>query len=141
MVETIEELKKASEEEKLAMAAESAGATTRENFKKRFPKTKFSYSAITTELMKLGYVSGFYHPKWKAAYDAASSGEKKSEKVEIAINSDEKRDRYNLSVTESTKKRYEAFLKDKNFPFKHTSAALELYMDAVENGTVKVTLE
>ena len=145
MVRTMDELNSATEDELLSMVKEAEGVTNKEKFQERFPGTEFSYSAITNRLGKLGYLSGFYHPKWKDAYDSKGDAPAEPEPgvsaKTIAVNSDEKRERYNLAVLSSTKRRYEAFLKGKNFPFKHTTAALELYMASVKDGSVKVTLE
>lgn len=132
MITKLNDLKKASALEILACINEALETGDTKNFSATFG-TDYEYTTLTSVGKRKGLSN-----EWHLAEEPTGTG---FGTTQIVIDSDEPKERYNLNLTRSTKKAYEKFLAGKNYPFKHTSAALELYMKALENGTVEVTLK
>ena len=126
MIKTLEELRAAEDEEVLEcmMEVKKSGIKTAD-FQTSFD-TGYSYTALSNELTARGYIQTWVKPQGV-----------KEVKVKMSKNND----RINLNMTKECKERFENFLKDKNYNFVHTTAALMTYMDAVEKKEIKVFVE
>ena len=130
MIPTKNDLKKATKQELLQAVNEALEAGSTDKFQTTFG-TDYSYTTLRTACEKAGLRQGWYDPELVSSTSS----------LRIVIDSDEPKERYNLNLIKSTKEKYERFLKGKSYPFKHTSAALEMYMGAVQDGTVDVTMK
>lgn len=128
MVKTIEQLRKASNDELKAYYEEAQGDT--KNFQKVF-ETEYTYSTLTAEMKARGFVSGMYIPSDKT--------EVEKEVFEIEIQRQGGNGSMNLTMTNECKERYKEFVGKYGDAFVHTSAALMLYMDLFEAGRLQVT--
>ena len=126
MIKTLEELRAAKDEEVLEcmMELKRSGKQTKE-FTESFG-TDYSYGSLANELTSRGYIQTWVKPQGV-----------KEVKVKMSKNND----RINLNMTKECKEKFENFLKDKNYNFVHTTAALMTYMDAVEKKEIKVFVE
>lgn len=129
MIKTLEELRAAKDEEVLEcmMEVKRSGVLTKE-FETNFGAS-YSYSTLVNELTSRGYIQAWVKPQ-----------EVKGVK-EVKVKMSKNNDRINLNMTKECKERFENFLKDKNYNFVHTTAALMTYMDAVEKKEIKVFVE
>ena len=126
-----DQLKNRTGEELLSMVEEAKGHTQKDF--QEFFGTDYSYTTLTDELTRRGYKNGWHLPGGPAPEE--------SNLKTVVVSADEPKVRFNLSMTSSVKDRYARFLEGKSMGFRHTTAALELYMDAVEAGEVKVVVE
>lgn len=126
MIKTLEELRAAKDEEVLECMMEfKKSGTQTKDFQSSYG-ADYSYTSLTNELTVRGYVQTWVKPQGV-----------KEVKVKMSKNND----RINLNMTKECKERFENFLKDKNYNFVHTTAALMTYMDAVEKKEIKVFVE
>lgn len=127
MVKTIGELKKLSNEELLAYYEAAQGDT--KNFQSIFG-VEYSYSVLTTEMGRRGFVSGMYIPN--------NSKEPEKDTFQITIQRQGGNGSLNLTMTNECKARYKQFVAENGDAFIHTTAALMLYMDLCENNRLEV---
>ncbi|MCH5338504.1 MAG: hypothetical protein J1E03_06975 [Acetatifactor sp.] len=133
MIKTLEELKKATNEELLACWEEAQGNT--QDLKKIFD-TDYTYSTLTTLMGKRGFVSGMYIPGDK-------TGDKKEvekDVFEITIQSQSGNGAMNLTMTNECKTAYKEFVGQTGNAYAHTTAALTLYMDLFKAGRLDVNM-
>lgn len=127
MIKTLEELKKATNEELLACYEEAQGNTG--DLKAAFG-TDYSYSTLTTLMGKKGFVSGMYIPDDKK--------EAEKDTFQITIQRQGGNGSMNLTMTNECRERYKEFVQENGDAFVHTTAALSLYMDLCKEGRLEV---
>jgi len=123
MIKNLNELRTATDTELLDCVREVKGETKR--FQEIFD-TDYSYTSLTDELKKRGYVQTWTKPK--------------QTKI-ISIPYSKETVRMNLAMTKECKEKYEKFLNQSPCKYVHTSAALINYIDEYMEKDIQVTIE
>lgn len=128
MIKTLNELRTASDSEVLACVDEiRASRVKTTDFQKTFG-TEYVYPTLINELTARGYTQ-----RWVKNKEGVK---------EIKIKPGDETEELHLDVTKECKKRYEKFLEDKSsYDYIHTTAAIMNYLDEVEKGEIKVSIE
>ena len=135
MIKTLKEVRSASDQELLDCVNEAAGKTGKE-FKDTFG-TEYSYSALTTELGKRGFVNGWHKPEKNVPMTTVK---------EIEVFTGATRTRCNIPVNKTSGETFNNFLNclEENGALSHGmryvyyTAALVHFMDDYVNGKITI---
>lgn len=123
-MKTFSDLRTAPDEELLQMYNDAQGDT--DNFKKNF-ETEFSYTTLTNEIKKRGYVQGWM----KQTNECINKSVKLQKKTKKML----------VDVTPECQKRYSEFISNKQFPYLYTTEALEDLMTKINLNQMKIIVE